>query len=121
MYDTPYAPATNPYDYTSRFEYDSELGSRRWRLVNDLIGVWLIDAHKDLTDAWAAVIDAGAPTELVNRLCAPPVAAAELDDLVARWGRPRERVALTSTWAQQARKRYRRIRQEAAEWTCAVK
>lgn len=113
LYDEPGAPAARPYDHAADFVYDMELGGRRWRLVDDLIGVWLIDAHRELTAAWKAVIDNGLRAELVDRLCAPPVSESEMEYLASVWDDPRLRQNTVSAWGQAARRRYRRVRDDA--------
>ncbi len=109
-YDEPGAPRPNPYELTQGFRYDDAKGMRRWNVLNDLMGVWLIDAHADLSAAWAQVIDRGVNTAEVEALCAPPVSEAELEALAEQWRDPRRRFAVMRAWAEEARKRYRRLR-----------
>jgi ABC-type Fe3+ transport system substrate-binding protein len=112
LFAEPGAPAANPYLMPAAMTYDSELGSRRWGVYNDLMGVWLIDAHQGLRQAWKQVIDRGAKPEDVARLCAPPVTEAELNALVAAWKDPRRRQDTMRDWARQADARYRSLSQE---------
>jgi len=114
LYDAPGAPQSRPYDYEGAFAYDTARGSARWQLVNDLIGVCLIDAHADLSRAWQAVIAAGSPPALVARLCAPPGSEAEMDAAAAQWQDPRFRLSAMNAWARAARARYREVAREAA-------
>lgn len=113
LYAEPGAPAANPYAMPAGLDYDSETGSRRWNLFNDLAGVWLIDAHDGLRRAWKAILDRGARPEEVEQLCAPPVTEAQLDALVGAWQDPRRRQAVMRDWAAQADARYRALQQEA--------
>lgn len=40
----------NPFSWEQRFRYDSALGARRWRLVNDLFGVFVGEVHGPLRE-----------------------------------------------------------------------
>jgi hypothetical protein len=46
----------NPFEVESSLDYDADLGSSRWSLVNDLIGSTIIDSHVDLAAAWSDII-----------------------------------------------------------------
>jgi len=48
----------NPFEVTSTLEYDPDLGSIRYSLVNDLIGATIIDSHEDLAATWGEIIGA---------------------------------------------------------------
>lgn len=113
LYAEPDAPRANPYRYRGGFSYDEELGNRRWDLVNDLVGVCLIDAHQELVAAWEAVIRAGRPPELEARLTELPVPAAEAEALAADLRDSRRRLDLTGRWANEAQERYRAVRRAA--------
>jgi ABC-type Fe3+ transport system substrate-binding protein len=109
LYEEAIAPRTRPYEYTGSFDYDTARGGRRWRLLNDLIGVWLIDAHEDLVQAWKAVIRGGTNPAAVRRLCEPPVPEAEADRLADGWDDPRLRLEVMNRWGGEAKGRYRDI------------
>lgn len=106
----------NPYASGSEFTYNSKAGGRRWGVVNDLIGVALVDAHGPLSRAWKAVIDAGCPEDLVQALTAPLVDEKELFRLADRWRENELREATRTQWARSVRERYRAV-QEKAERT----
>jgi ABC-type Fe3+ transport system substrate-binding protein len=109
-YADPDAPRPNPYDFPAGLAYDNEKGMRRWNVLNDLLGVWLIDAHGDLRGAWRAVIARGCLPDDVAALCAPPLAEAELDKLAQTWKDPRRKHDGMQSWALAARERYRRLK-----------
>jgi hypothetical protein len=46
----------NPFEVESSLDYDPDLGSVRYSLVNDLIGSTVIDSHEDLAAAWSDII-----------------------------------------------------------------
>jgi ABC-type Fe3+ transport system substrate-binding protein len=112
LYREPYAPPVNPYDTPAGFVYDDGKGSQRWNVLNDLMGVWLLDAHADLQRAWRRTIAAGAPSNRVARLCAPPVTEADFKNLAGLWKDPRQRQDTMERWALEARQRYRQIAEE---------
>jgi len=116
LYDEAGAPPTRPYEVEAGFQYDSDKGGKRWRLVNDLIGVWLIDAHGDLVKAWQAVIAAGSPPALVDRLCAAPGDEEEMIRMAEQWSDSRYRLAQVNAWAHAARERYRGVAETARRY-----
>lgn len=106
LYHEPSAPQPNPYDYPGGLTYDNELATRRWSVLNDLMGVWLIDAHADLQSAWKTVIAQGASPERIAKLCAPPVTEKELEALCKKWNDPRLKQEIMQSWSMSARARY---------------
>ena len=111
LYAGPDAPKTRPYECPASFVYDTALGGRRWRLVNDLIGVRLIDAHADLVHAWAAVARADPARQgaLTRQLCAVPELDANIEPLIEEWDDSRFRLTVLRRWASDARSRYQDI------------
>lgn len=109
----------NPFAMKNSVRYDSKLGGRRWDALNDLFGAWVVDAHPDLRDAWAAVcaLPADDPrrAELEPELFAPPCTEAELNGYAATLadGDPRARTNTVTRWGEQARERYRRVKERA--------
>ncbi|NQU38874.1 MAG: extracellular solute-binding protein [Lentisphaerae bacterium] len=106
--DDPDAPETRPYSYTSRFSYDTDAAAKRWRILNDLVGVWLIDAHTELTAAWAHDRKGGLSSDEIAAISAPPLTAAELETLAGQWDDTRFRLATMTAWSRLAQERYRR-------------
>lgn len=104
------APRPDPYAFPAGLIYDNELATRRWTLLNDLIGVWLIDAHADLGAAWKNLIARGCPPSRVDQLCAPPVTEKELEALARTWNDPRRKQEVKRTWALSARSRYESLK-----------
>jgi hypothetical protein len=109
LYREPGAPRPNPYDFPAGLAYDEKTGSQRWNVLNDLMGIWLIDAQSELRAAWKRLIARGCPPEQVEQLCAPPVTGPELAALVEAWKDPRRKQEITQRWAMAARERYRRL------------
>jgi len=111
LYLDPHAPAVNPYQMSAAVLYDSVKGSKRWNILNDLIGTWLIDAHAGLRRAWEAVIQRGLVPEEVALLTQPPLSEQEMLALAERWSEPRLRQETMARWSRDADRRYRTLQQ----------
>ncbi|MEI6167791.1 MAG: extracellular solute-binding protein [bacterium] len=101
------APKPNPYDFPAGLAYDNELATRRWNLLNDLMGVWLIDAHSDLKAAWQQC-RTGNPV-VADELCRPPLTEKELEALTPVWKDSRRKQDVMHQWSNAAQKRYKMI------------
>jgi ABC-type Fe3+ transport system substrate-binding protein len=109
VYHEPYAPATRPYSYAGSFVYDDKLGSRRWNIVNDMIGTCLIEAHAELARAWKRIIVEDCPADKMRQLGRLPASMEEIEALSGRWKDARFRLETTRRWAREAQERYRRL------------
>lgn len=86
----------DPYSWPSLLRYNSTLGAKRWNLVNDLFGTFIIDVHDRLR-------------QIPSHISAPPdfpisllEAEALLED-TARYRDPSQRSTLISTWDKASR------------------
>lgn len=104
LYAEAAAPKPNPYSFTAGLAYDNELATRRWTVLNDLMGVWLIDAHSDLKAAWK--IDMTREPALAADLCRPPLTEKELEALIPTWNNPRRKQEVMQEWSKAAQVRY---------------
>ena len=104
----------NPFELSSHLKYDAAKGSRRWRLLNDLIGASIVDSHVELVRAWQAITEAGQPEEAVAKLVEPPMTEAEALELtqVVMTDSERRNI-LIAGWTVDARARYRAARELA--------
>lgn len=98
--------ADNPFLWEAGLRYDSEKGAKRWNVLNDLIGVLLIDSHAQLTAAWKRLIREGITPEGLRRLAATPVSEAEALALADRWKDAEFRGRTLSAWTAFAREKY---------------
>ena len=105
----------NPFAKEYRFRYDFQLASRRWGVVNDLIGALIIDPHDRLKAAIAAVQDAAPDRReaLERSLFELPVTEAEIDDMASRWNDPEFQARVRIAWSEFARRRYDEVRAAA--------
>ncbi|HQI75243.1 MAG TPA: hypothetical protein PK384_01900, partial [Candidatus Latescibacteria bacterium] len=99
----------NPFSWRITFQYDSGLGSRRWSVVNDLIGAQLIDSHRELEQAWEALRQRGMPEEGLSLLASQPVSPEEALALAEQWKDPAIRNVYLSQWTAFARDKYRAV------------
>lgn len=99
------APKPNPYDFPTGLAYDNDLATRRWNILNDLMGVWLIDAHSDLKAAWKQCLTRD-PAR-AEKLCCQPLTEKELEALIPVWKDPRRKQDVMQQWSQAAQTRYK--------------
>lgn len=67
----------NPFTWHSTFAYDEEVGAARYGILNDMIGVFIIDSHAQLRAAWQEAIAQGKTEEALPALAAMPVTEEE--------------------------------------------
>lgn len=97
----------NPFTWSSSLVYDSEKGAVRWQLLNDMIGVFIIDAHEPLRRRWRRAIQEGAAAETLPRLAAMPVSEEEALQLAAGpWKNQEFRNRKLLEWSAFAREKY---------------
>jgi len=108
----------NPFQMTSGFTYNGDLGSRRWGVVNDLMGQTIIDVHARLQAAWKAILrlPTAQQAPLLAELVRPPITEAEASDLARFWRTDPVRAgALRNQWMIDADARYRSLADRAAQ------
>lgn len=108
LYADAAAPKPNPYDFPAGLAYDNELATRRWNLLNDLMGVWLIDAHADLKSAWKQCMNRD--PVVAEALCRPPLTEKELEALIPVWKDPRRKQEIMQQWSSAAQQRYKNFK-----------
>lgn len=67
----------NPFTWKSTFTYDSEKGSMRWNVLNDLIGTFIIDPHDQLRSTWTHAIKTRTTGQALPRLAQVPISDEE--------------------------------------------
>jgi hypothetical protein len=92
----------NPFLWETGLRYDSAKGAKRWNVLNDLIGVLLIDSHAQLSEAWKRKGRLGPG----GGLAAMPVSETEALALADRWKDAEFRSRTLSAWTVFARKKY---------------
>lgn len=98
----------NPFAAQSDFTFDAEVASKRWAIVNDLIGALIIDQKALLNQAWRAALADGLTSGELRRLAAVPISEEEAMRLAQeKWQDPAFRNQKLNEWAQFARAKYR--------------
>ena len=64
----------NPYDLKGAIDYNFDLATRRWSLLNDMMGAFVIDPHRILRKAWKVSLESG-KKKLESRFFELPVEA----------------------------------------------
>lgn len=100
------AVSLNPFQWTSSLTYDSRVASARWSVLNDLIGVLVIDSHPQLQQAWKRAMEAGVTKGEIKRLSMAPISEAECLRLGARWRDAKLRNRMLAAWTAFAQKKY---------------
>jgi len=100
----------NPFAWKMTFRYDSDRGSKRWSVLNDLVGTLLIDSHAELVGAWETVRRAGEAREGLAALARPPVSEARAMALAGKWSDQALRNAVINEWTVFARRKYAAVR-----------
>ena len=104
----------NPFDIdTGILEYDSEKGSTRWNVVNDLIGAMIIDSHKELAGAWRAIRRSKNKEAALEELGKLPVTEEEALKLAEKWDDQALRNRKISEWTNFAKEKYNRAKELA--------
>ena len=98
----------------SPFQYDSDKGSTRWDIVDDLFGTLIIDSHKDLVNAWKAIQKSKDPAKraaAIAVLTKMPITEAEAMELAnGAWKDPEIRNEKMKEWGQFAKEKFKEAR-----------
>ena len=97
----------------SGWAYSDSLTEARWSLLNDALGLWMVDSHEEARRAWVALMaghpGAGADTEPWEREVSrqvyfrPPAPWETLSGMLAKWKDENFRNATLATWARELR------------------
>ena len=105
------AVTLNPFEWTSDLLYDSAKGGGRWGVLNDLIGVLVIDTQEALQEAWKRAMKGGVSQDEIRHLSAMPISEAEALALAKQWRNPELRSRTLAAWTTFAREKYGEPRQ----------
>lgn len=101
------AKTVNPYRFSSSFAYDGALASRRWALLNDLIGSCVIDCHGDLRKAWNR--SARNRRTLMTSFAELPLLESEQGFFIRYWDNAVLRNQYVGRWLSFSRAKFRRM------------
>ena len=96
------------------FLYNSEKGSKRWDIVNELFGVLIINSHKDLVNAWKAIRKCKDPAKrdaAIAALTKMPITEEETMEMAdSTWKDPTVRNEKIKEWGQFAKDKFKEAR-----------
>jgi len=115
----------NPFEVETTLDYDPDLGSVRYSLVNDLIGAMIIDSHTDLVSTWGEIIateaaleEAGVTSARIEeakaKLGEVPLTLQEALTVAEQWGDAEVRNRYISEWHEFALEKYKEASNLAA-------
>lgn len=90
------AVSLNPFAVSSEFSYDQSTSTRRWGLINDLIGHFVIDTHSALQ---AFQKDSSVP---IGDVLGAPISLTEADAALAEFESGESRRRFIRAWREQA-------------------
>jgi ABC-type Fe3+ transport system substrate-binding protein len=100
----------SPFDLRQNFVYNARLGRDRREVVAALVGALLVDPHRELREAWRAVIRRGLRDGDLAELGRMPLTEAEALKLAAGpWKDPAARNRIKIEWQNWARAKYEAI------------
>lgn len=102
----------NPFETEQPFRYDSKMGSKRWGIINDLIGQGVIDVHSHLRKAWQAIQSASPAQQkiLLAEFTKPLISEDQALTLSPLWkSDPAQSRRLANQWMQESVHRYEQI------------
>ncbi len=102
----------NPFSLRFDFHYDYALANRRWSVVNDLLGAFLIDTRKELAEAIAVWrrLEGDTKLEAEKILFSLPFTEEEMSNrILADWKDTTKRERMKSEWTAFARARYESV------------
>jgi ABC-type Fe3+ transport system substrate-binding protein len=103
----------DPFTFTSNVEFDMAKKNLRRRIVSDLFGAVIIDAHDELAAAWGVLRRLPEDNSRVRRLLAPPLSEDEMLTLAkAKWQDPKFRADAIAKWTCEARERYKHLAED---------
>ncbi|MDX6767799.1 MAG: extracellular solute-binding protein [Candidatus Methylacidiphilales bacterium] len=118
----------NPFAIDYPFHYDSPMGSKRWNVVNALIGQGVIDVHSHLRAAWRHLLTLPEPLRgpALAEFTRPLISEAEATELAAVWRKDKLRARrLENEWMARSVERFKKLSavspQPSANKTMALK
>ena len=113
----------NPFSWEGSFPYDDKKASKRWDIINALLGAAILDNHYRLQEVWRRLIQSGLPHDSLRRLTKPPMTEKKLMKMAQRWSKDAAyRSRMRVRWAKLFRARYEKITSSltrSKRWGCS--
>ncbi|MEW6203255.1 MAG: ABC transporter substrate-binding protein [bacterium] len=94
----------NPFQGQKGLRYDFDKGTKRWGILNDLIGAFIIDTHSDLTTAWKSAARSKAKK---GKFLAFPISENQAMQWAEKWDNSVFRNKKINEWLAMAKKKYK--------------
>ncbi len=102
----------DPFEFEGGVEFDPHKKNVRWRILNDLLGAYIIDVHDELAAAWKRLRNLPPDHPRRRALMAPPISEEQLLRYAERqWNDHVFRADTIARWSREAQARYRRLRE----------
>ncbi len=114
VYDNPEIlfKKVNPYESKDTLPYNSELASKRWEILNDIIGSCIIDCHGELKKAWSRIKDLPEEDNLKQKFFELPFEENMQKQIWESWKDPIYRNEHTNKWLNFSRNKFKEIYKE---------
>ncbi|UJS18516.1 MAG: extracellular solute-binding protein [Candidatus Jettenia sp.] len=99
----------NPFKIQTTLKYDANIASRRWKLLNSLIGATMIDVHPELVAAWKNSKDNPERRAEFSKIFLTENEALEILDTFNDKDAVQFRNAKNIEWQQMAQAKFRRL------------
>ncbi len=101
--------AFNPHTLKSVQTVNTARASKVRKILNDLVGVLLVDTHADLEKAWAKTIEKGLKPSDIKVLTEMPILESELESYAEKWNDQVFRNEKINEWTKFAKAKYSRL------------
>ncbi len=99
----------NPHTLQAMQTVDTARASRVRKILNDLVGVLLVDTHEDLENAWEHILKKGAKPSDIKALAKMPISESELESYAEKWNDQVFRNEKINEWTNFAKAKYSRL------------
>ncbi len=113
VYEQPDIKGTfNPYKISETVRYDFDLAAKRWGLLNDMLGAFVIDPHRHLKESWGIIIKSE-NKEMKRKFFEIPVDSGLQRFLWENWSDPVFRNYQINQWLDFSLRKFESIKRQA--------
>jgi ABC-type Fe3+ transport system substrate-binding protein len=102
----------NPHTLQAMQTVDTARASRVRKILNDLVGVLLVDTHVDLEKAWKNIIKKGFKPSDIKAFTKMPISESELENYASKWDDQVFRNQKINEWTKFAKAKYSRLSEQ---------